>query len=495
MPTYSEAKEITRPCGLKILYFCPSTVINNVYNEFKRWAPHRSVVMLGVKTKAQRRFLLDVMQEHPEYVVVCNYEAWRKDKSLIEDLINIEFDTCIIDEAHNIKDMKSIAYRGIKEILSVSNIPFVFPMTGTPILNKPEELFTLLTLVDPDNFYRLNYFLRDYCMQDSYTGKWVFQHGGLDRLSRRIGNLFMRRTKDQAGIKLPPKTIQVHEIEINEDQYPMQASARKQMREWASIVLDNEGKSVTAAAAIAVYTRLRQIETYPGGIKITRKHEQPNGKFAEEVILDLAKEGYDESQKIDYVIRPNGPENSLSSPDGLLVEVGKHPVTNPDGERVVVFSQFKEPLRVIHRRLQAAGYRSVVLDGDTPDSVRTEISEDFDLRNGTNKWDIVLCNYKVGGVGLNFTAATQMIILDEEWNPGKRDQAYDRIHRIGQDKPVTIHVLRAWFPVNGDDDNKGGIDIWLSNIIAHKEDIVEGFNTAMDNIGEQGKSALNDGLI
>jgi hypothetical protein len=109
----------------------------------------------------------------------------------------------------------------------------------------------------------------------------------------------------------------------------------------------------------------------------------------------------------------------------------------------------------------------------SPKHVQDEIREDFDLRHRPNredaKWDVVLCNYRVGGVGLNLTAATQMMILDEEWNPGKRDQAYDRIHRMGQDKPVTIHVIR----------NGKTIDDWLADIMAAKEDLVDGFNNTM----------------
>lgn len=482
--TIFEERVISRPCGRKILYFCPSTVMGNVKREFERWAPKRSVVIIGGRTKAERQFLLSIMRKHPEYVVVCNYEAWRKDKSLIEELIDIEFDTCIIDEAHNVKDMSSIAYKGIKEIITRSEIPFVFPMTGTPILNKPQELFSLLSLVDGKTFYRLSYFLQDYCQQDPYTGKWSFRPGGLQSLSRKIRNIFMRRTKEQAGIILPPKTIQLHEIEIDEYAYPMQAKARNEMRQWASIKLDLDGdKAVSAAAAIAVYTRLRQIETYPAGIRIV------NEKTGE-VEVDLKAEGYDESQKIDYIIHQNG------ELEGLLPEIVYNRTTG-EGERVVIFSQFTQPLYELQRRCEAAGIKAALLVGGVKDEVRNEIASDFDIKDTPNpadsKWDVVLCNYKVGGVGLNFTAATQMIVLDEEWNPGKRDQAYDRIHRMGQDKPVTIHVLRDYF-TNGDPDQRHGIDSWLAGIIEEKEQIVEGFNSAMD-IAAAGKDALKSGLL
>jgi SNF2 family DNA or RNA helicase len=196
----------------------------------------------------------------------------------------------------------------------------------------------------------------------------------------------------------------------------------------------------------------------------------------------MLKVDIEESQKLDYIIRRKNGEDDA---EGLLPEVW-------DEERVVIFSQFKAPLHELRDRIESWGKRAVVLDGDTPSALRDEIAMNFDAKYDQEpRWDVVLCNYKVGGVGMNMTLATQMIIVDEEWNPGKRDQAYDRIHRMGQDKPVTIHVLRAKKMVG---QQEGGIDTWLANIIEHKENVVEGFNEANDGLGD-GKAALDSGLI
>jgi SNF2 family DNA or RNA helicase len=438
-------------------------MLGNVEREMKRWAPHRTTLVIGGKPKVMRKFLIEAMLEHPEYVVICNYEAWRKDKSLIEDLIDIQFDTCIIDEAHNIKDRKSNAYRGINEILNRSGIPFVIPMTGTPILNKPQEFFSLLTLVDPFHFNNERYFLSDYCLQGS-DGKWGFAPGGVERLFQRFNNLFLRRTREQAGIILPPKTVIHHDLEVDTEK-------------WGSIMLDpDKKKALSALAEIAVYTRLRQIETWPAAISV--KDEDGN------VVLELGEE-YAESQKIDELIHwENGEFNSW---EGLIPEVAYNPITK-EGERCVVFSQFKQPLKIMAQRLADAGYRVAVMDGDASDTLRDEIMVDFDAKfttNGEHKYDIVLCHYRVGGVGMNLTNATQMFILDEEWNPGKRDQAYDRIHRMGQEKPVTIHVLR----------DAGTIDTWLANLIQSKEDMVNGFHEVGDSLALAAFDALKSGLI
>jgi SNF2 family DNA or RNA helicase len=445
---------VERPAGKKILYICPATMIRNVEAEYRKWTPHKSVAILGGMAKAERRFLIDnILPNSPEWVVICNYEAWRKDMALLDALVELDFDTIIIDEAHNAKDLKSITYRGIKKLIEDGNPPYVIPMTGTPILNRPQELFSLLSMVNPDEFYALNTFLFNYCEQDE-DGFWKFKPGGLDRIAKAIRKNFLRRTKKDAGIELPPKTITMHNIEVDTENYPNQAKVRKQMRDFALIMVDqSQGKALAATAKIAVLTRLRQIETWPAGI-IQRD------TVTKEITLQIEVE---ESQKLDYVIHYNKEDKVF---DGLIPEV-------VEDERVVVFSQFKAPLHELKDRIERMGKRAVILDGDTPKSLQDEIRRDFDVTytpDGSEyRWDVVLCNYKVGGVGLNLTCATQMIILDEEWNPGKRDQAYDRIHRMGQEKPVTIHVIR----------NQYTVDDWLAGIMEKKEGLVDGFNSAM----------------
>lgn len=451
---------VYRPVGKRILYFCPAALLKNVEREFRDWSKHRSVAIIGGMSKKERRFAIDFMlKASPEFVVICNYEAWRRDLSLLDDLIELDFDTVIIDEAHNIKDPKTSAYKGIEKVLQEGKPEYIVPMTGTPLLNKPDDLFTLLHLVNPKEFHTLNDFHYSFCEQDWETKKWYFKPGGLDLLSSKISKNFMRRTRDQAGIELPPKTVTIHDIEVDVNGWPEQAKIREQMRKNAIIKLSGD-KGIAAKAAIAVFTRLRQIETWPAGI-VEEIWEKQDGK---RVLVERIEVNVEESQKLDYVLHWNKDDQEW---EGLATEAFAE-------ERGVVFSQFTAPLLELKDRLERMGKRVAVLYGATPKNLRDEIMVDFDNKYTSDpanaKWDIVLCNYKVGGVGMNLTAATQMIVLDEEWNPGKRDQAYDRIHRIGQDKPVTIHVIR----------NGKTIDDWLASIMEAKEGMVDGFNAAVN---------------
>lgn len=478
------------PAGRKILYICPVALTKNVEAEYKKWSGNtdgtnrRETVVLAREDKRTRRLIINnILPKVDEFVVIINYEAWRKDADLIEDMVRIGFDTIILDEAHNIKDRRSIAYRGVRALLDgytlargqkfsekVGNpIRFVFPMTGTPILNRPQELFTMLTLVEPERFSASDSaeqrFLRDYCRQeydDNGTLRWTFKPGGVDSLLQKFGNRILRRDRKSAGIVLPPQEIQYHNLIINEEDYPEQARVRLEMRTRAMIVLDPEqGRAITAPIMLAVYTRLRQIETWPAGIVWEIKNVDGE-------IIDVLKVDVEQSQKLDYLIKWN---DAVKEWEGLIPEVCP-------AERTVVFSQFTGPMDEIKRRAEAMGLRVATIRGGQTEAYRNEIRIDADryhdgIENYHYKYDLLLVNYKAGGVGLNLNDFTQTIILDEEWNPGKRDQAYGRTDRMGQTEETTVHVIRM----------QGTIDAWMAGLIDYKENMVSGFESSVTALG------------
>jgi SNF2 family DNA or RNA helicase len=466
---------VTRRAGKKILYFCPSPLLRNVLEEWRQWSPHRNVTFIGGMSKKERQFALSFLPKLDDYVIIVNYEAWRRDKNLLEELAECKFDTIIVDEAHMVKDPKTGAYKGVRQVIDACQPEYIIPMTGTPILNRPQELFWILTLVNPKEFRPdpggerdfLWKYCEEYYLPDSSTPRYRFKPGGLDLLLKQISKNILRRTKKQAGIVLPDKTIVYHELDRDDEGYPEQAKARKHMKEFATIVIDaNAGKAIQATVMIALLTRLRQIETWPAGIV-------QRDKITKEITLQLDVQ---ESQKIDYIIRKEDDDWEGLIPNAI------------EEERIIVFSQFKAPLHELRQRVEAMGYKAAVFDGDTSQALRDEIRYDFDRakqpENYKPKYNVLLCNYKAAGVGLNLTGATQLITLDEEWNPGKREQAWDRIHRIGQTENVTIHVIRT----------KQTVDTWLASIIEEKESVVTGFESAVLSTTDF-KDALDSGLI
>lgn len=491
----------------RALYIVPDDTVSNMVNEIAKWAPHREVLQLGKLSKSERDLSVKVATYMQSYIVIVNYSAWRKDKDLLKKLAGMRFDSCVIDEAHMIKTTSTAAYRGCKQIIMAENacpecnaaveeqhlpstpedyrmrrdfisctsdscswstnmdrvndvvrepyamcsIKNVLPMTGTVILNKPTDLFALLSLVDPVNFVKATDFEHDYCMQDYYSNKVVFKPGGLDALIAKLSGKYIARDRKMAGITLPEQEIINYELVLDPDVYPGQYRVCKQLSERAAIML-NSGKKMNILATIALITRKRQANVWPAGI--TLKDDEGNVIFS---VGDDVRE----SIKIDKCIAPNGT-------DGLIPEVTAD--GNMElGERVAVFSQFKGPLIELERRLKAANISVVRFDGDTPDHVKNQVKLDFDVTTcGDNpKWQVVLANYKTGGMGLNFTGCTQMILLDLEWNAGKNDQALGRIDRLGQTKETCVHVLHI----------DRSIDTWMQALMNHKRKMVEGFES------------------
>ncbi|QSJ04798.1 RNA polymerase-associated protein [Cellulosimicrobium phage DS1] len=516
----------------RALILCQADIASNFEREIRRWAPHRMVMNIQGKTKMQRNTALEFMHLlDGDVVVIANYEAWRRDKSLLGRLADVGFDTVILDEAHNVKTTSTNAYQGAQYICAVENVcPFcqallpthqingqymnevmrtckeckwqgttyagaipeiaeienreerkrahyyrvrsvknVWNVTGTPILNKPEDLYALLSLCDPINFKVKKRFLEDYCYFDLKLNRYTFTDGGLEYLTKhQLKGRFLARTYQDAGIVLPPQDITYHDIELDQEVYARQFEVIEQLEKHAEIVL-NSGAKLPQMVEIALLTRQRQANVWPGGIQWDEVDENgiPTGR-----VIKVA-EDCRESVKMDKAI-----------------EIMSEAVSA--GRRVVLFSQFRTTLEELHERINGMVLddgkvvRSTRFDGSTPKEEKESIKLNWDKSNGEEaKHDVLLANYKVGGTGLNLTAATVTIILDEEWNPGKRDQAYARNHRMGQDEQTIIHVLRI----------KKTVDTWLAKLIEGKEQMIQGFSGAALDMQAEWKKAFENGEL
>jgi len=480
----------------KAIVVVPSDICDQWVGEAMTLAPHRHVVGLYKKTPKRRHELLDEMLTRKEGMIVVNYEIWRRDQDVLAKLMKWQADSIIVDEAHALKNTNSANFKSIKaltfvdntcpscgaqvnglyepqthalatriprpcwscgwrvgemtghtyanqleESLSTKSIKNALFTTGTPILNSPEDIYALLHLCDPILFKSANQFLTTYCRENYLSGKWEFRPGAVANLKPLIEGRFLARTYDDAGVVIPDQHVHVVPVDLDKQTYPLQHRTITQLSKAASILLDS-GARMTVMHLIALVTRKRQANVWPGGIEM--KDEDGN------VVFSVGDE-VQESVKMDVMT-----EN--------LAKFHK------EGHRQVVFSQFKTALAELDKRLTAQGYRVVRLDGDTPEALRGEIKTNFYRAKGeTAKWDILLANYKTGGVGLNLTAITKTHILDEEWNPGKRDQAYARSARMGQLEETDVYVYRI----------PGTIDTWMSNTIYRKEKLIGEFTDTM----------------
>lgn len=461
----------------RTLIVAPNGTVENLTLEAMRWSPHRFTFPMAGSDAATRSALLNTIfrrrfEQGKDFIMTVNFEQLRN-ADFVEELRELQFDTMIVDEADGFKEKSGSLYKSLYKLRYSYNmkdefgqltnsVKHFYPMTGTFIRNKPADIWPALNLVDKEAFPKERDFLDTYCTYDSYDQKWNFRSGGVSSLIKRLGGRIVMRTTVECGIVIPdqilhdenPAHLEVCDecriefpIKFAEGEYPDQRKIMKQLAEHSQIILDSERKTSTMEQ-LAIITRNRQAVVWPGGIRLTG--EYPDGeKFQFSVGEDV-----NESIKVDWVER-------------------KIRALRAKGKRVVVFSQFKDGIKELEARLR--DHRVVRYDGDTPSDIKSRVMQDFDRRVVADRgneweWDIVLCNFKTGGVGLNFTHATDTILLDEYWNPAGNEQAFRRTKRMGQ-----TEVTHVWIPRV-----KNTIDTWMKSINDDKRLMIDGFNLEVD---------------
>lgn len=451
----------------KVLYFVPADIVSTLTTEVQTWAPHRNVLPLEGPNPTMRKMVKEIIENSPEITVVVNYEAAWRDNSWLD----VEWDLVVVDEAHNMKNVTGLTFDRISSLRS----KYFLPMTGTPILNEPKDLFSSLHLIDPETFNDSYDFLYAYCQQND-KNKWEFRPGGEARMMRALKGRIVKRTFADTGIVLPKQHVReymINPIIISEQQ----ALIMKQLKEFAGIALET-GESININAMIAVITRERQAAVYPAGIVV---------KMTESLHKQYEEMGHPLIPNVGDILF-QVPEDTPSIKLDIAVERLKAVILS--GKRAVVFSQFKTALAALEKRLSSAGISVARYDGDTTKSDRLAIKKDFlrpkggKKKSGEYKFDVVLANYKTGGVGLTFTEATYMLCLDEEWNPAKNHQAWARICRIGQTEETLVEILRI----------DKSIDMWMKTLNDHKQAVVDGFEQEV-NLVESFKKYIDTDMI
>lgn len=436
-----------------VLVVTPADVVSSFAEEILFFAPHRNVVPLEGANPKYRKLISTILESSAEYVVVINYESlWRESKWLGK----FHWDAIYIDEAHNMKNESGLTF----DALSQFDYDQCIPMTATSILNEPGDIWTSLNMIDPARFTSKYNFLNIFCMQDA-DGKWVFKPGGEKALMAQLKGRILKRTLEEVAPNLPKQTVNevvIPELAVSEAQLKIM----HQIHNFNGIMLDN-GESTRMDAIIAAITRERQAAVFPAGIEV---------KMTQKMFDEWFQDGPPPAVgTVLFSVPKDVPSVKLDLAEDKLARMVKA------GKRCVVFSQFKTALVDLEARLNAKGIRVVRYDGDTDKGTRLAVKRDF-LRPASGipkadfRYDVVLANYKTGGVGLTFTEATYMLCLDEEWNPAKNHQAWARIHRIGQTEETTVDILRI----------EKSIDMWMKSLNEKKQAIVNGFEAEIDTV-------------
>ena len=358
----------------RTLIVAPKSVVHNWQIEAERFRPAlRTSLYQGPKRE------IDGAAD----VTITSYAILRIDG---DRLARESWDTVVLDEAQAIKNPDSQVSRAAYALTG----KFLVALTGTPLENRLEELWSILYFSHRGLLPGRSEF------RDRYAGP--IEQGDRERLAalrQKTKPFILRRLKRDVLPELPPRTDMILEVELDPSERDVYNAVRAAtLRDVVAKV--REGGSVLLA--LEALLRLRQAACHSALV-------------------------------------PGQAASSSSKIEALLENLEE---IAAEGHRALVFSQWTSLLDLVEPHLAAANLRFERLDGSTSD--RGSVVARFQSEDGP---PVLLTSLKAGGTGLNLTAADHVFLLDPWWNPAVEDQAADRAHRIGQERPVMVYRLIA----------------------------------------------------
>lgn len=350
---------------LNVLIVAPASLTYNWQQEIKKFAPSLSALVIS-GNKAEREKQLATQSD----VYITSYASLRQDVQLYTEK---QMRYLILDEAQMVKNSTTKTAQALRSL----EIPHRFALSGTPIENHLEELWSLFQMIMPGFF----------------PNKLKFRELSAEEVAKMIQPFVLRRDKATVLADLPEKIETNYYSSLTEEQKKVYLAYLRQMRQEVT-EMDSMTFKKNRISILAGLTRLRQICCDPH--LFLDDYEGSSGKLEQvKDIIQAAKE---------------------------------------NNRRILLFSQFTGMLTIIEDELQKLGLSSFYLRGSTPPKERIEMVDSF---NAGEK-DVFLISLKAGGTGLNLTGADTVILYDLWWNPAVEEQAAGRAHRIGQKNVVEV---------------------------------------------------------
>lgn len=357
------------------LVIAPTSVCFNWMEELNKFAPTLNALDLR---KDDRASLIKNAGKFD--VIICSYGLLQHNDDLLTDK---SWETIVLDEAQAIKNAQTQRWKTVMKLKSQGRIA----LSGTPIENHLGELWSIFSFINPGLLGSIKHFQNKY----SIPIETKQSPDRIHALRALVQPYILRRLKSEVLKELPPKTEQTIHVELTEQEATFYEALRRSTEErMKDLLAENDRIRV-----LAEITKLRQACCDSSLVDSTLKLE--NSKL------------------------------------NAFIETIKNIIEN--GHKALVFSQFVSFLDIIKQRIEAENIAYQYLDGSTSAPKRKKAVEAF--QNGEG--DLFLLSLKAGGSGLNLTAADYVIHMDPWWNPAVEDQASDRAHRIGQERPVTIY--------------------------------------------------------
>ncbi|NDI35123.1 DEAD/DEAH box helicase [Chengkuizengella sediminis] len=360
-------EEITEPT----LIVSPASLIYNWKNEFQRFAPNINVEVVA----GDKQTRLDMMNDLSNIdVLVTSYPLIRRDIEMYQEQ---NFRILILDEAQNIKNIQTQTSQAVRKLRAARR----FALSGTPIENSLDELWSIFQVILPGLFH----------------GKQAFTKMSHEKISRIVKPFILRRMKKDVLKELPDKIETLQVSELTTEQKKLYLGYLDKIQQETREALRKGELQQNRMKILAGITRLRQLCCHPS--LFIDNYEGSSGKL--EQLLEIVNEGIE------------------------------------GGHRILIFSQFTSMLKIIREELDQKQADYFYLDGKTDKLERIKMTERFNQ----GEKEIFLVSLKAGGTGLNLTGADTVILYDLWWNPAVDEQAVDRAYRIGQKNVVQVNRL------------------------------------------------------
>lgn len=370
-----------------------NTLKSNWEKEIKKHS-NLDCIILGKKINSKGNVVYSSVAERclqlknkiDQFFIIVNIESLRT-SDFIEAFKTSEnkIDMIVFDELHKSKDVTSL--QG-KNLLKLPNVKYKVGLTGTLIMNNPLDSYLPLKWIDKEHCGLTN-FKNYYCEFGGQFHNIITNFKNTQLLKEQIADCSLRRKKDL--LNLPPKIIIEELLDMDDEQTKFYNDIKNGVKESADKI------KLTTTSLLSLVTRLRQATVCPSMLT---------------------------TENINSV--------KLTRTCELVDEIVEN------GNKVIIFSQFKEPLNQLYCNLLKHEYNSLLCTGDVPDDI---ISESIDKFQSYDKYKVILCTTSKMGTGVTLTAASYEIFLDQCWTAALEQQCEDRAYRVGTKDTVTIYKL------------------------------------------------------
>ena len=369
----------------KIVIITPASLIFNWKEEFKKFTPHlKTFIYHGSGRKFE-----DYVVEGAN-IIITSYSTVRNDTEYFNSII---WDMSVLDESHNIKNLNALQTQAVLSLVAKRRII----LNGTPIMNNVFDLYPQFNFILPQIFHSPKKFREEFEKPISKN----MAEDSMQQLKKLTNPFILRRTKELAAPDLPSKTESVMWCEMQPEQREAYETIKKQVKSNVLVEVKDKGVNKAKLNVLQGINKLRQVCSSPRLIK-----SEPNFAGISSV-------------KIDNLIE------SIT--------------TNLKDNKVIVFSQFLETIKILSEGFEKNNIKYVAFDGSTPSEKRMELVSEF--QSPDSDIQVFLLSLMAGNSGINLTAANYVYLVEPWWNKAVQQQAIDRVHRIGQSQKVFAYNM------------------------------------------------------